>query len=105
MTSESACKQPTHTLITTTRTHNRNHMELFLPSFRPLTNPCILPVHQHTHTPPPPQYYPYINNVTVDTKGLLAQDLQDFGLEKFKWLYGVAQDAGLRLRISETNSL
>ena len=54
---------------------------------------------------PTPTRLPYINNVTVDAKGLLAQDLQDFGLDKFKWLHGVARDSGLNLRISETNSL
>lgn len=50
-------------------------------------------------------YYPYVNNVTIDSKGLLAQDLQNFGLDKFKWLQGVAKAVGLGLRVSETNSL
>jgi hypothetical protein len=43
--------------------------------------------------------------VTIDSKGLLAQDLQNFGLDKFKWLQGVAKAVGLGLRVSETNSL
>ena len=73
-----------------------------------LGNPHNLVPQPRTRPPPPPaspQYYPYINNVTVDAKGLLAQDLQDFGLEKFKWLAQVAWDVGLPIRISETNSL
>ena len=50
-------------------------------------------------------YYPYVQNTTIDAKGLLAQDLQDFGIEKFRVLLGIAQAYKLQLRISETNSL
>jgi hypothetical protein len=46
-----------------------------------------------------------VNNVTIDSKGLLEQSLQDFGLEKFTWLKDVARSVGLGMRISETNSL
>jgi hypothetical protein len=50
-------------------------------------------------------YYPYVQNTTIDAKGLLAQDLQDFGIEKFRVLHGISQAYKLNLRISETNSL
>ena len=50
-------------------------------------------------------YYPYVNNDTIDARGLLDQSLQDFGLSKFAWLQGVAKAAKLPFRISETNSL
>ncbi|KAI8474854.1 MAG: hypothetical protein J3K34DRAFT_406796 [Monoraphidium minutum] len=50
-------------------------------------------------------YYPYVNNVTIDARGLLDQGLQDYGLDKFKWLNGVSKGVGLPMRISETNSL
>lgn len=53
----------------------------------------------------PLQYYPYVNNVSIDARGLLEQGLQDFGLDKFRWLNGVAKNRDLALRISETNSL
>ncbi|GBF97376.1 hypothetical protein Rsub_11023 [Raphidocelis subcapitata] len=50
-------------------------------------------------------YYPYVNNDTIDARGLLDQGLQDFGLSKFQWLLGVAKAVRLPMRISETNSL
>lgn len=50
-------------------------------------------------------YYPYVDNTTVDATGLLAQDLQEFGLDKFRWLDSVARAKGLATRVSETNSL
>jgi hypothetical protein len=46
-----------------------------------------------------------VNNVTIDSRSLLSQDLQNFGIEKFQWLHGVAKATNLKLRISETNSL
>lgn len=60
-----------------------------------------------TLTPPPRtrQYYPYVNNDTIDARGLLDQGLQDFGIGKFNWLSGVAKAVQLPMRISETNSL
>jgi len=73
---------------------------------------CLYPSRPSTKPPTtattpqtPPQYYPYVNNVTIDPKGLLEQGLQDFGLEKFAWLKGVAKSINVPLRISETNSL
>lgn len=51
------------------------------------------------------QYYPYVNNDTIDAAGLLDQSLQDFGLSKFNWLMGVAKAVQTPMRISETNSL
>lgn len=51
-------------------------------------------------------YYPYIDNTTVTAEQLLSQDLQDFGLSKFKAYYNIAQyEHNLALRISEANSL
>ena len=70
----------------------------------PVSSPNAKP---RNHGPPHPllQYYPYVNNATIDAKGLLDQKLQDFGLEKFGWLYKVSRSAGLDIRLSETNSL
>jgi hypothetical protein len=48
---------------------------------------------------------PYIDNVTVSHEQLLAQSLQDFGLEKYREYQRLADQGWLRLRISETNSL
>lgn len=48
---------------------------------------------------------PYINNETVTPEQLLAQELQDCGLAKFGDYKRIAGGAGLRLRVSETNSL
>jgi len=50
-------------------------------------------------------FYPYINNETVTASELLSQWLLDFGLDKFKGYARIAKDAGLDVRISETNSL
>jgi hypothetical protein len=51
-------------------------------------------------------YYPYIDNTTVSAEQLLAQPLQDFGIERFKAYVRIATDGrGLPLRVSEANSL
>jgi hypothetical protein len=50
-------------------------------------------------------YYPYINNETVTPPELLSQWLQDSALDKFKVYEKMAREAGLDIRISETNSL
>ena len=46
-----------------------------------------------------------MNNATIDARSLLSQDLQNFGVDKFKYLLNSAKGLGLKLRISETNSL
>jgi hypothetical protein len=43
--------------------------------------------------------------VTVSHEQLLAQNLQDFGLNKYREYQRLADQGWLRLRISETNSL
>jgi len=68
-----------------------------------LTNITLL--HHRLEINPSTQYYPYVNNDTIDARGLLEQNLQDFGLSKFNWLNGVAKAVKLPMRISETNSL
>ncbi|WIA29580.1 hypothetical protein OEZ86_012072 [Tetradesmus obliquus] len=50
-------------------------------------------------------YYPYIDNATVTAPQLLAEELQQFGLSKFRDYQRVAASASLQLRVSETNSL
>ncbi|KAF6259982.1 hypothetical protein COO60DRAFT_1509569 [Scenedesmus sp. NREL 46B-D3] len=50
-------------------------------------------------------YYPYIDNTTVTQEQLLAQSLQDIGLEKYREYQRLADQGKMRLRISETNSL
>jgi hypothetical protein len=50
-------------------------------------------------------YYPYVQNTTIDAKGLLAQDLLDFGVEKYTVYQKMATSYRLPLRISEANSL
>jgi hypothetical protein len=48
----------------------------------------------------------YIDNTTVTADQLLAQPLQDFGVERFKAYVKIAQEGhSLPLRISEANSL
>lgn len=47
----------------------------------------------------------YVDNTTVTAQQILSQDLQDFGLDKFKNYVRIAKAANLPLRISETNSL
>jgi hypothetical protein len=46
-----------------------------------------------------------VDNTTVTAQQILSQDLQDFGLDKFKNYVRIAKAANLPLRISETNSL
>jgi hypothetical protein len=48
---------------------------------------------------------PYIDNTMVTASQLLGEDLQQFGLSKFRDYQRIAASAGLGLRISETNSL
>lgn len=48
---------------------------------------------------------PYIDNTTVTQEQLLAQSLQDIGLEKYREYQRLADQGKMRLRISETNSL
>lgn len=48
---------------------------------------------------------PYIDNATVTAPQLLAEELQQFGLSKFRDYQRVAASASLQLRVSETNSL
>jgi hypothetical protein len=48
---------------------------------------------------------PYIDNSTVTASQLLSEDLQQFGMSKFRDYQRIAASAGLGLRISETNSL
>eukprot|EP00878_Enallax_costatus_P013634 GHUV01014256.1.p1 GENE.GHUV01014256.1~~GHUV01014256.1.p1 ORF type:complete len:561 (+),score=79.37 GHUV01014256.1:338-2020(+) len=51
-------------------------------------------------------YYPYIDNTTVTADQLLAQPLQDFGVERFQAYVKIANDGHeLPLRVSEANSL
>lgn len=50
-------------------------------------------------------YYPYVDNTTITAPELLAEPLVQFGVEKYRVLQQIAQSAGYRTRISETNSL
>ena len=50
-------------------------------------------------------YYPYVQNTTVDAKELLAQDLLDFGIEKYSVYQKISTSYKLPLRVSEANSL
>jgi hypothetical protein len=50
-------------------------------------------------------YYPYVNNATIDAKGLLEQWLLDFGVGKFRENLAIARGYNYALRVSETNSL
>ncbi|WIA40051.1 hypothetical protein OEZ86_013470 [Tetradesmus obliquus] len=50
-------------------------------------------------------YYPYIDNTTVSAEELLSQSLQDVGLDKYREYQRLADQGGMRLRISEMNSL
>jgi hypothetical protein len=78
-------------------------LSLTLTRLPPSPSPLLPP--SSSSPPAPPQYYPYVNNNTIDARGLLEQNLQDFGLGKFQWLSGVAKATRLGMRISETNSL